>query len=78
MRMPLNHILQTVDDATNIYQMKTEIRKKIKSTMRRNTREADHGVLWSPNEVSESDEEELQLTPKQLLQLHSITTGVSK
>lgn len=78
MRMPLNHILQTVDDATNICQMKTEIRKKIKSTMRRNTREADHGVLWSPNEVSESDEEELQLTPKQLLQLHSITTGVSK
>ena len=38
----------------------------------------DHRDLSKPSDASESDEEELGLTAKQLLQLHSITSHVPK
>ena len=34
--------------------------------------------LTNPSDASESDEQELELTPRQLLQLHSISPQVSK
>ena len=73
MLMPVNHILQTVDDAQNICLMKAKRQKKVKSAMRKEAMKQDQRDLSSPSDASESDEEELELTPRQLLQLHSST-----
>ena len=73
MLMPVNHILQTVDDAQNICLMKAKRQKKVKSAVRKEAMKQDQRDLSSPSDASESDEEELELTPRQLLQLHSST-----
>ena len=78
MLMPVNHILQTVGDAPNIYFMKVKPQKKVKSAMRKEAIEKDQRDLSNPSDASESDEEELELTPRVLLQLHSITPQVPK
>ena len=76
--MPVKHILQTVDDAPNICLMKVKSQKKVTSAMRKEAIEQDQRDLSNPSDASESDEEELELTPRQLLQLHSITPQVPK
>ena len=78
MLIPVNHILQTVDDAPNICLMKIKLQKKVKSDLRKEAMEKDQRDLSNPSDASESDEEELELTPIQLLQLHSITPQVPK
>ena len=78
MLMPVNHILQTVGDAPNIYFMKVKPQKKVKSAMRKEAIEKDQRDLSNPSDASESDEEELELTPRRLLQLHSIAPQVPK
>ena len=78
MLMPVNHILKIVDDALNICLMKIKPPKKVKSVMRKEAMEQDHRDLSNPRNVSESDEEELELTPRQLLQLHLVTLRVPK
>ena len=78
MLMPVNHILQTVDDAPNICPMKIKPQKKVRSAMRKEAMEQDQRDLSNQSDASENDEEELELTPRQLLQLHSITPQVPK
>ena len=73
MLMPVNHILQTIDDAPNICLMKAKRQKKVKSAMRKEVMKQGQRDLSNPSDPSESDEEELELTPRQLLQLHSST-----
>ena len=46
--------------------------------MRKEAMEQDQRDLSNQSDASESDEEELELTPRQLLQLHSITPQVPK
>ena len=76
MLMPVNHILQTIDDALNICFINPQ--KKVKSAMRKEAIEQDQRDLLCPSNASESDEEELDPTLGQLLQLHSITPQVLK
>ena len=76
--MSVNHILQTVDDAPNIFVMKVKPQKKVKSANRKEAIEQERRDLSNPSDASESDEEELELTPRVLLQLHSITPQVPK
>ena len=78
MLMPVNHTLQTVDEAPNIYPMKIKFQKKVKSAMRKEAIEQGQEDLSKPSDASESDEEQLELTQTQLLQLHSITPHVPK
>ena len=56
--------------------MKIKPQKKVKSALRKEVMEKDQRDLSNPSDASESDEEELELTPIQLLQLHSITPQV--
>lgn len=78
MLISVNHILQTVDDAPNICPMKIKPQKKVKPVIRKEAVEQDQRDLPNPRAASESDEDELQLTPRQLHQLHSITPQVPK
>ena len=78
MLMSVNHILQTVDDAPNIFVMKVKPQKKVKSANRKEAIEQERRDLSNPSDASESDEEELELTPRVLLQLHSITPQAPK
>ena len=78
MLMPVNHTLQTVDEAPNIYPMKIKFQKKVKSAIRKEAIEQGQEDLSKPSDASESDEEQLELTQTQLLQLHSITPHVPK
>ena len=78
MLMPVVHIVQTVDDAPNICPIKIKSQKKVKSAMRKEAMEQDQRDLSNQSDASESDERELELTPRQLLQLHSITPQVPK
>ena len=63
--MPVSHILQTVDYAPNTCLMKGKLQKKVKSAMRKEAIEQDQRDLSNPSDASESDEEELELTPRQ-------------
>ena len=56
--------------------MKKIPQKKIKSAMRKEAIEHDQRDLSEPSDASEKDDEELELTPRQFLQLHSITPQV--
>ena len=64
MLMPVNHTLQTVDEAPNIYPMKIKFQKKV---MRKEAIEQGQEDLSKPSDASESDEEQLELTQTQLL-----------
>ena len=75
--MPVNRILQTVDDTLDIYLMKIKPSKKVKSVMRKEVMEQNQRDLSNPS-YPESDEKELELTPRQLRHLHSITSQVTK
>ena len=50
--------------------MKIKPQKKVESAMRKRAMEQDQKDLSNPSDASKSDEEELVLTPRQLLQLH--------
>ena len=63
-KMPVDYILQTVDDATNICLMKVKPQNKFTSAMRKEATEQDQRDLLNPSDASESDEEELELTPR--------------
>ena len=76
MLIPVSHILQTVDEASNICPMKKKPQKKVKSAMRKKAIEQDQRDLSEPSDASEKNEEELKLTPRQFLQLHFITPQV--
>ena len=78
MLMPVNHTLQTVDETPNIYPTKIKLQKKVKSAMRKEAIEHNQKDLLKPSDASESDEEGLELTKTQLLQLHSIIPQVPK
>ena len=58
--------------------MKIKLQKKVKSAMRKEAMEQDQRHLSNQSDASESDDEELELTPRQLLQLHSVTPQVPK
>ena len=63
-KMPVNYILQTVDDAPNICLMKVKLQNKLTSAMRKEATEQDQRDLLNPSDASESDEEELELSPR--------------
>ena len=58
--------------------MKVKPQNKFTSAMRKEATEQDQRDLLNPSDASESDEEELELTPRQLLQLHSVTPQLPK
>ena len=55
MLMPVNHILQTVEEAPNICHMKIKPSKKVKSVMRKEAMEQDQRHFSHPSDASESD-----------------------
>ena len=65
MLMAVSHTLQTSDDAPNICLMNRKPQKKVKSAMRQEAMEQDQRDLSNQSDASESDEEELELTPRQ-------------
>ena len=78
MLIPVNHTLLTVDETPNIYPIKIKLPKKVKSALRKEAIEHNQKDLLKPSDASESDEEGLELTKTQLLQLHSIIPQVPK
>ena len=55
MLMPVNHTLQTLDEAPNIYPIKIKLQKKVKSAMRKEAIEQEQKDLSKPSDASESD-----------------------
>ena len=67
--MSVNHIFQTVDGAPNIGPIKIKLPKIVKSVMRKEAMKRNQRGLSNLSDAPESDEEELELILKQLLQL---------
>ena len=74
MLMPVNHILQTVDHTLDIYLIKIKSSKKVKLVMRKEVMEQKRFIRTRTIYYKE----ELELTPRQLRHLHSITSQVTK
>ena len=74
MLMPVNRILQTVDHTLDIYLIKIKSSKKVKLVMRKEVMEQKRFIRTRTIYYKE----ELELTPRQLLHLYSITSQVTK